>query len=262
MAGFPLNDQINRLTVAQIRKRLAEPPVSPLFLRTLKLDSRKSVQKLINHYQKQQELLNCQKIEYKQKCHYEIPFWQQKKLVAGLDEVGRGCLAGPVVCAAVILDPHTPILGVDDSKKLSPQKREELAGKIKVTALAYSIAVISVQTIDQINILEASRLGMLQALKKLHPQPDNLLVDAIHLNSTIPQTDLIKGDSCSASIGAASIVAKVYRDQLMENYASFYPEYDFLNNKGYGTKNHLAALKKWGVCPIHRLSFAPVKEQV
>ena len=131
------------------------------------------------------------------------------------------------------MDPKRPILGIDDSKKLSSKKRELLASKIKEQALAYSIAIISVQTIDKINILEASRLGMVQAVKKIKPQPQELLVDAIHLNSLIHQTDI--------------------------RYHYFYPEYGFNKNKGYGTKTHLEALKKYGISPIHRLSFAPVK---
>lgn len=254
-----LNNQIEHLTVAQINKRLTEPIVSPLFLQALVNDSRKSVQKLYNNYKLQQKLIDKQKHEYNKKCYFEQKFWQQKKIVAGLDEVGRGCLAGPVVCAAVIMDPKKPILGIDDSKKLSSKKRELLASKIKEQALAYSIAIISVQTIDEINILEASRFGMVQAIKKIKPQPQELLVDAIHLNSLIHQTDIIKGDSCSVSIGAASIIAKVYRDHLMVRYHYFYPEYGFNKNKGYGTKTHLEALKKYGISPIHRLSFAPVK---
>ncbi|BDR56526.1 ribonuclease HII [Xylocopilactobacillus apis] len=226
----------------------------------LKKDSRKSVQVLLKSYERKCELIRIKKLEYEQKSTFEAKFWSQNKIVAGVDEVGRGCLAGPVVCGAVVLDSRHPILGIDDSKKLSVRERERLSEEIKKYAICYSVAIISPKKIDQINILEASRLGMLQAVNKLKITPQELLIDAIHINSSIPQTDIVKGDARSVSIGAASIIAKVYRDALMTKYDSFYPEYNFKKNKGYGTKDHLSALEKYGITPIHRQSFSPVQK--
>lgn len=217
-------------------------------------------QKLLQQYEKQQLILENQLKEYQQKCYYEQKCWQLDRLVAGVDEVGRGCLAGPVVCAAVILNPQVPIIGVDDSKKLRPESRTRLAKIIKEESLAYSVALISPSTIDQINILEASRLAMKFAVQKLSLTPESLLVDAVKIETEIPQTDLIKGDEKSASIGAASILAKVCRDELMDRYDEFYPEYNFKSNKGYGTREHLLALKEFGISPIHRKSFSPVRQ--
>lgn len=176
--------------------------------------------------------------------------------ICGVDEVGRGPLAGPVVCAAVILPTEDLIEGVDDSKKLSPKKRELLAQKIMEKAVAYAICAVEPQIIDDINILEATKLGMKGAVGQLSPAPDYVLTDGnMTLDIALPQRSIVKGDSLSYSIGAASILAKVYRDELMVRYAERYPEYGFAANKGYGTKAHVAALIEGGLCPIHRRSF-------
>ena len=178
--------------------------------------------------------------------------------VAGVDEVGRGPLAGPVVCAAVILplEEEKRVLGIDDSKKLSKKKREQLAEQIKEVAIAWSIAEVDEQTIDEINILQATRLGMKRAVEGLEVPPDFVLSDGnMTLDITAPQQSVVKGDALVCSIGAASILAKVYRDRLMEEYAGEYPGYSFEKNVGYGTAAHIQAIKENGICKIHRKTF-------
>ena len=178
-------------------------------------------------------------------------------LVAGMDEAGRGPLAGPVVCACVImpLENEKLIDGINDSKKLSPKKREELFEKIVKTAISYSIVEVDEKTIDRINILQATKLGMKKALESLSVKPAIVLIDAVKLDIDIKQENIIKGDAKSYNIASASILAKVYRDRLMVKLSKDYPEYHFDKHKGYGTKEHIDALKKYGKCPIHRDSF-------
>ena len=178
--------------------------------------------------------------------------------IAGVDEVGRGPLAGPVVCAAVImpLDEASIIVGIDDSKKLSAKKREELSEKIKQTALCYTIVEVDEKTIDEINILEATKRGMKQAIETLSITPEMVLTDGnMTIDTMLPQQSVIGGDALSYSIGAASIIAKVYRDALMDKYAEAYPHYAFEKNKGYGTAAHIQGIKEHGLCPIHRKTF-------
>lgn len=179
-----------------------------------------------------------------------------RKYVCGADEVGRGPLAGPVVCAAVIMPLDDIIEGVDDSKKLSAKKRERLAEIIKKKAVAYAVCCVEPQIIDEINILEATKLCMKNAVESLAVKPGFVLTDGnMTLDIDIPQQSIIKGDGLSYSIGAASIIAKVYRDNLMDGYAQRFPEYGFEQNKGYGTAPHIEAIKKCGLCEIHRRSF-------
>ncbi len=178
--------------------------------------------------------------------------------VAGVDEVGRGPLAGPVVCAAVILplEEEKRVRGIDDSKKLSKKKREELFGLIKETALAYSIAEVDEKVIDEINILQATRLCMKKAVEGLALPPDFVLTDGnMTLDIAFPQRSVVKGDALVCSIGAASILAKVYRDKLMAEYAEQFPEYGFGHNAGYGTAEHIRAIREYGLCSIHRKTF-------
>ena len=180
------------------------------------------------------------------------------RYIAGVDEVGRGPLAGPVVCAAVImpLDEGLIIDGVDDSKKLSEKKRVRLAQEIKERALAYTVYEVSEAEIDRINILEATKKGMREALLALSIPPDAVLTDGnMTLDIPFPQKSVVHGDALSYSIGAASIVAKVYRDALMDEFAKLYPAYAFEKNKGYGTAVHIQAIKEFGLCPIHRRTF-------
>lgn len=180
------------------------------------------------------------------------------RYIAGVDEVGRGPLAGPVVCAAVImpLDKGAVIPGIDDSKKLSAKKREYLSELVKERALAYTVYEVSEKEIDRINILQATRLGMKNALLALKITPDMVITDGnMTLDIPFPQKSIVHGDALSYSIGAASIVAKVYRDALMDEFAKIYPGYGFEKNKGYGTAQHIKAIKEYGLCPIHRRTF-------
>ncbi len=179
------------------------------------------------------------------------------KLIAGIDEAGRGPLAGPVAVAIVImpLDKDSIIEGVNDSKKLSEKKRELLFEQIKERALAYHVELVDEATIDAINILNATKLGMLTCLEKINPKPDMTLIDAVKLSTEYPTESIIKGDALSYVIACASILAKVTRDRLMLELDEKYPEYGFKKHKGYGTKPHIEALKKFGKCPIHRDSF-------
>ena len=181
------------------------------------------------------------------------------ELIAGVDEVGRGPLAGPVVAAAVILPKACKIPGLNDSKKIPKSKHKEIYEAVLQNAIAIGIGVKDNHVIDQVNIYEATKLAMMEAIGQLEPQPQHLLIDAMRLDLPISQTSIIKGDANSLSIAAASIVAKVTRDQMMEEFDCEYPGYDFTQNAGYGTANHLAGLDKLGVTPIHRRSFEPVK---
>lgn len=177
-------------------------------------------------------------------------------LIAGVDEAGRGPLCGPVVAAAVILNPNEKIAGVNDSKKLTEKKREELFNIIKEKAIAYSVGIVDEKTIDEINILEATRLAMKKAVEGLKEVPGHVLVDAEkHVPINIPYTPIIKGDAKSESIAAASIIAKVTRDHMINELDKKYPEYNFAKNKGYGTREHIAAIKEHGLCEIHRKTF-------
>ena len=180
--------------------------------------------------------------------------------VAGLDEVGRGALAGPVVAAAVILDPSSPLPeGLDDSKKLTALQRERISEELRRTAVCHAYGLVGPEEIDRTNILVATRRAMLQALEGLQPCADFLLIDAIRLReAALPQKAIIRGDSVSASIAAASVLAKTYRDALMREYDSVYPHYGFARHVGYGTREHWAALRAHGCCPIHRRSFRGV----
>jgi ribonuclease HII len=181
--------------------------------------------------------------------------------VAGVDEVGRGALFGPVVAAAVILSPGCPIRGLNDSKQLEPERRETLAVRIRERALAWAVAAVDAATIDAINIYQASRQAMRMAVSRLDPAPDFLLVDAVSLDVDLPQRALIKGDARCHAIAAASIVAKVWRDDLMRVWDAVFPAYGLASHKGYATPEHLRALRECGPTPLHRLSFDPVRAQ-
>lgn len=183
--------------------------------------------------------------------------YEKNILIAGLDEVGRGCLAGPVVCAAVImpLEKELIIDGINDSKKLTAKERERLDKLILEKAIAYSISIIDKETIDEINILEATKLGMKNAVENLKIKPNILLIDAVKIESDIKQENIIKGDEKSYNIACASIIAKVYRDNYMKQISLKYPLYNFAQNKGYGTREHIECLLKNGPCQIHRKTF-------
>ena len=220
-------------------------------------DSRKGVQTALASFQKkyekhQQELARLEEI-----LTYERGLWEAGyDLVAGIDEVGRGPLAGPVVAAAVILPKECKIEGVNDSKKLSAKKREELYDIILEKAVSYGIGVVSNERIDEINILQATYEAMREALSQLKPKAEYILADAVTIPMvSTPQRGIIKGDAKSMSIGAASIVAKVYRDRIMEAYEEVYPGYGFASNKGYGAAEHIEGIRKQGITPIHRKTF-------
>jgi len=182
------------------------------------------------------------------------------RLVAGVDEVGRGALAGPVVAAAVILDPARPWPeGLDDSKRLTRLARERIAEELRQTAISYSVGLVEAEEIDRINILQATRRAMMMAVEGLAPCADYLLIDAVQLKECpLPQKAIIRGDSISASIAAASCIAKTHRDALMRSLHDIYPQYDFARHVGYGTRLHQAAIRLHGPCPIHRRSFRGV----
>lgn len=183
--------------------------------------------------------------------------WQR---VAGIDEAGRGSLFGPVVAAAVILNPRRRIVGLDDSKRLAAERREELYERIHEYALSWAVAEVAASRIDAWNIYQASRQAMLAAVSQLRPLPDYLLLDAMEIDLPIEQRALIHGDARSVSIAAASILAKVERDRRMEEFDTLYPQYGLARNKGYGTPDHLEALRQHGPTPLHRFSYAPVRE--
>ncbi len=182
------------------------------------------------------------------------------RYIAGIDEVGRGCLAGPVVAAACILDPAKPLpKGLNDSKKVAAERRAEIAAELKISASAFAVGIVDAGEIDRINILEATKSAMLAAIAGLQPAADYLLIDALQLKaSPLPQKAIIKGDSISASIAAASIIAKTFRDEMMRELAETFPEYGFAENAGYGTAAHLRALREHGPCRLHRMTFRGV----
>ncbi|HVF29567.1 MAG TPA: ribonuclease HII [Pyrinomonadaceae bacterium] len=192
---------------------------------------------------------------------FEELAWQDGfKLVAGIDEVGRGCIAGPVVAAACILDPEKPLPeGLNDSKQVVSEKRDEIAAQLRETCISYAIGSVDAGDIDRINILEATKVAMRNAIAALSPCADYVLIDAVQLKGiSVPQRAIIKGDSVSASIAAASILAKTYRDELMRSLDTTYPQYGFSEHVGYGTRAHRDALRTHGPCALHRLSFRGV----
>lgn len=225
-------------------------------LELVKIDRRAGLLAFVESCMRQRQRERLLLFHYERMATFEKALWfAGKKWIAGLDEVGRGPLAGPVVTACVILHPEKPILGLRDSKKLSAIQRQLLDLEIRDKALAFSIHAHSAQTIDTINILAATKDSMVHAIQQLPIQAEHLLIDALHLPIEVPQTSIIKGDDSSISIAAASILAKVFRDGLMQTYDPLYPVYGFAHNMGYGTSEHIAALKQHGPCPIHRLSF-------
>ena len=181
-------------------------------------------------------------------------------LIAGVDEVGRGPLIGPVVAAAVILPKNFELEGLTDSKKLSEKKREKFFEIIKKEAISIGIGVISEKRIDEINIYEATKEAMYEAINNLNPKPEHILIDAMKLDLDVPSTSIIKGDLLSISISAASVIAKVTRDHMLYDLDKEYPMYDLKNNKGYGTKKHIEAIKQYGITKYHRLSYKPVSD--
>lgn len=251
-----------KYTISQIKEILSSIHTidDPMF-QQLSLDMRKGVQIALKSCQKRIEKEQKRAEHFIEMQYYErLAYQEGASFIAGVDEVGRGPLAGPVVAAAVILPKNIEDLGFDDSKKLSASKREEIYRLIQEKAIAIGIGIVDADIIDQVNIYQASRLAMQQAVSELKIQPDYLLIDAMKIDVNTPQIGIIKGDAKSISIAAASIVAKQVRDQMMQEFDELYPGYDFSNNAGYGTPKHLEGLKTKGICPIHRKTFAPVKD--
>lgn len=245
------------MKINQIKEELqaADMNMLPVIIRKYESDTRNGVVTLIKKYQGRIQKLEAEKLRIELMKQYEKKY-EDYSHICGIDEVGRGPLAGPVVASAVILPKECDILYINDSKKLSEKKREELYDEIMEKAVAVGIGIVGPQVIDEINILQATYEAMRIAIKKLSVSPDILLNDAVTIpDITIPQVPIIKGDVKSISIAAASIVAKVTRDRLMIEYDKLIPEYSFAENKGYGTSVHIEALKKYGASPIHRQSF-------
>ena len=248
-------------TIKEIKEQLASiQRLDDPLLTELEQDSRSGVIQAIAKRKReiQKRLDEDERLEgmlaYEKECYA-----RGMELIAGVDEVGRGPLAGPVVAAAVILPKACKIPGLNDSKKIPKSKHKEIYEAVLQNAIAIGIGVKDNHVIDQVNIYEATKLAMMEAIGQLDPQPQHLLIDAMKLDLPISQTSIIKGDANSLSIAAASIVAKVTRDQMMEEFDKEYPGYDFAKNAGYGTANHLAGLDQLGVTPIHRRSFEPIK---
>lgn len=247
-------------TIKELETALAAPEVSEEFLAACREDPRKAAARLVRRYEKAQ----AEHARLLKMYAYEHEAWARGyEIVAGVDEAGRGPLAGPVSVAAVILPHDLCLPKLNDSKKLSAKVREELFDEIQEKAIAVGTALIDAQTIDRVNIYQATINGMYEAIFSLQPEPQEVLIDAVPLeNLPMASQSIIKGDAKSASIAAASIIAKVTRDRLMDEYDKIYPEYGFAQHKGYGTAQHIEALKKYGPCPIHRRSFEPVRSLV
>ena len=248
-------------TIKEVKERLAtiDRLDHPLF-EELIADGRAGVQAAISKRKRELQKQVEEDLRLEKMLAYEKELYAQGiQLIAGVDEVGRGPLAGPVVAAAVILPENCKIPGLNDSKKIPKSKHQAIYQAVLDQALSVGIGVKDNQVIDQVNIYEATKLAMLEAIQELDQQPQHLLIDAMKLDLPIPQTSIIKGDANSLSIAAASVVAKVTRDQMMAAYDQEYPGYDFGQNAGYGTSKHLEGLEKYGVTPIHRRSFEPIK---
>lgn len=244
-------------TIAAIKKALDEAGFEnrEAVMEQYKVDPRQGVQKLLEKYKKEREKYQAELERTERMKEFEYKY-QDYSYICGIDEVGRGPLAGPVVAGAVILPKDKTILYLNDSKQLSAKKREELYDVIMEQAVAVGIGVVSPAVIDEVNILQATYEAMRIAISKLQVKPDLLLNDAVNIpNVDIKQVGIVKGDARSISIAAASIVAKVTRDRMMVEYDKMYPEYKFASNKGYGSKEHIEALKQVGPCAIHRESF-------
>ena len=251
-------------TIKEVKDRLAtiDRLDHPLF-EELIYDARAGVQSAINKRKRELQKQVDEDLRLEKMLTYEKELYAQGiQLIAGVDEVGRGPLAGPVVAAAVILPENCKIPSLNDSKKIPKSKHQAIYQAVLDQAISVGIGVKDNHVIDQVNIYEATKLAMLEAIHELDPQPQHLLIDAMKLDLPISQTSIIKGDANSLSIAAASIVAKVTRDQMMAAYDQEYPGYDFVQNAGYGTTKHLEGLEKQGVSPIHRRSFEPIKSMM
>ncbi|WP_407272166.1 ribonuclease HII [Radiobacillus sp. PE A8.2] len=252
----------DKFSITEIKQLLLDEEVSVVQLDQLKQDVRIGVQRLLKQYEK--KVAKQQQLEqlYHKMLHFErVQYQLGKKMIAGVDEVGRGPLAGPVVAAAVILPDDFYLPGINDSKQLSQQQRDKYFDVISSEAISFGIGMVHNQEIDEINIYQATKLAMKKAINQLTLTPEHVLIDAMQLEDLPCSSEsVIKGDQKSVSIAAASIVAKVTRDRFMENIDHKYPMYKFSSNMGYGTKDHIHAIDRYGTCPYHRTSFAPIKQ--
>jgi len=247
------------LSIREIENLLRNVSREDKLIKELRNDERKGVIRALEKWEKQQDEKEKLFKQYVEMSKYETQLNDiGYKCVAGVDEVGRGPIAGPVVAAAVIL-PEEPVLGLNDSKKLTVKKRNELYEQIMEHSIV-GMGIVTVNESERYKIFQATKLAMNKAVKACHASIDHLLIDAMTLTLPIPQTSLIKGDQMSVSIAAASIIAKVTRDRMMVDLARIYPQYGFDKNAGYGTKEHINALKQFGATKEHRHSFAPVKD--
>ena len=252
-------------TIAEIKKWLEKKErLSPQELAELQNDSRAGVQKLAAQYIKKQERRKKEEERLEKMWYYEKKYRQQGiRLIAGVDEAGRGPLAGPVVAAAVILPESFPVEGLNDSKQMTPQNRQRLKERIESEAIAVGVGMADELYIDRHNILQATYHAMRKAIEQLPVTPEMVLADAVTIpDLAIPQQAIIKGDAKSHSIAAASVIAKTVRDEWMMQMAEKYPHYGFDHHMGYGTPEHLKALEEFGPSPIHRKSFAPVRSRL
>ena len=248
------------MKITEIKELLLNNPSSD-FLDKLKSDERASVQKLVISYENKKVREAKELVRLGELNKYEESIYEQGyNFIAGIDEAGRGPLAGPLVIASVILPKGSLFLGLNDSKKVAEKRRKELFCEIKEKAIAFNVEIVSAKIVDELNIYQATLQGMKRSLLSLETKPDFALIDAMPLtNMTFSTISLVHGDSLSASIAAASIIAKVTRDDIMAKLHEEYPEYGFLSNKGYGTKEHMEAIEKYGATPEHRLSYEPLK---
>lgn len=252
---------MEKKSIAEIKQIMNETNLSNDQFNALLQDPRKGVQKLCTSYIQRQHRKQALETQFEKMCAYERKNYARGcNFIAGIDEAGRGPLAGPVVAAAVILPIEFKLLGLNDSKQLTEHKRNEFFHIIKDQAVSYGISIINNQKIDQINIYEATKLAMHEAINQLDPVPEHILIDAVPLDFPSSTSEAItKGDQKSVSIAAASIIAKVTRDTIMKKIHKDFPYYDFASNMGYGTKHHLNAIEQHGITPFHRKSFAPVR---
>lgn len=250
-----------KMTVTQVADILKEQTLSPEVIQEIESDPRVSVARLLAKWRSGQEKAKLETARLEKLYNFEQSLHDQGySLVAGIDEAGRGPLAGPVTIGCVILPLACHLPNLNDSKKLTPVQREELYHLIKEKAVAVSSVIIDIDTIDRLNIYQATRLGMYTAVKQMTHLPDAVLIDAVPLPElSMFNKSIIGGDALSASIAAASIIAKVERDRIMDSLADQYPQYGFAQHKGYATPEHLQAIHKYGPCPIHRTTFEPIK---
>ncbi|KAA1036951.1 ribonuclease HII [Macrococcus equipercicus] len=245
------------MTLNELKKVVAELTDRAALNKIYKEDERTGARRLVTSRLRQLDLEREQRMNYDRASTFEAQY--AGDIICGIDEVGRGPLAGPVVACAVILEEGHYYPGLTDSKQLSAKKRQSLEAQLLAAVSDYALGTATVEEIDAINIYEASKLAMRRAVESLTVKPSVLLIDAMTLGTGLVEEALIKGDSRSVSIGAASIIAKEYRDRLMMAYDVQYPGYDFKNNAGYGTKKHLEGIERLGITPIHRRTFEPIK---